>query len=187
MNRSDYLLRKVWMQMFRRCYSPEDQRYHRYGGRGIKVCAAWLRFEAFRDWAYSNGYAEGLSIDREDNDGDYCPENCRWTTPKEQANNTERNHVLEWNDETHTLAEWSEITGIPQTTIWKRVKLGWTPEKTLTKGVRKTLLEYKGETRTLAEWSRITGLADNTISRRLQRGWSIEDALTKNSQRGIKQ
>jgi hypothetical protein len=74
--------------MKQRCANPNNQKYKDYGGRGIKVCEEWLHdFQSFYDWAIANGYADGLSIDRIDVNGNYCPENCRWVTMMEQRHN----------------------------------------------------------------------------------------------------
>ena len=70
----------------RRCNNPNFTYYHRYGGRGIKVCKEWQEStSAFIEWALSHGYADNLTLDRIDNDGDYCPENCQWITQSENA------------------------------------------------------------------------------------------------------
>ena len=116
--------------MKKRCYNPKDKRFKNYGGRGIKVCDEWSNsFEAFYDWAMSNGYSEKLTIDRIDVNGDYFPENCRWATVKEQQRNTTRNHHVTAFGKTMTIAEWSEHTGISPGVIKDRLnKLHWTAD-----------------------------------------------------------
>jgi hypothetical protein len=98
--------------MKRRCYNPNGNRYERYGGRGIKVCDRWLT--SFMDFLKDMGRRPpGMTIGRIDNDGDYCLENCRWQTAKEQANNRIDNRVIEYEGKRSTLSEWANHLKIP--------------------------------------------------------------------------
>lgn len=116
-------LYRIWDSMKARCYDPNKNYYSLYGGRGIQVCNEWrYSFEAFQEWALNNGYDDTLTIDRIDADGNYCPENCRWSTIKEQNNNKRDNHYLTYKGETKTLAQWSEVTGFPYHTLSARVR-----------------------------------------------------------------
>lgn len=83
---SETLLYMVWVEMKQRCNNPNRKPYHRYGGRGIKVCNEWFNnYSAFKFWAILSGYHEGLTIDRIDNDGNYEPNNCQWLTNSENV------------------------------------------------------------------------------------------------------
>lgn len=131
---TDTRLFRIWGSMLTRCYNKNHKYYHRYGGRGITVCEEWLHsFQAFYDWAMSHGYADDLTLDRKDVNGNYCPENCKWSTQKEQMNNTSTNHLVTCNGETHTIAEWAAIKGINYYTLHSRLTTkGWPIEKALT-------------------------------------------------------
>lgn len=130
-------LYKVWKSMRDRCLNPKNRAYISYGGRGITVCSEWNNsYESFRDWALSNGYSGGLSIDRVNNDKGYYPENCRWATSAQQANNKRNNKEIEYNGETHTISEWERILGFKKSSLNARLRMGWSVERALTTPLR---------------------------------------------------
>ena len=109
----------VWCTMKRRCYTKTDKHYQWYGARGIMICSEWLELEPFHDWALANGYKHGLTLDRIDNDGNYCPENCRWVTMKEQSNNRRSTIYYEKGGEIKTLSQWADEFGMRYKQLWE--------------------------------------------------------------------
>lgn len=116
---------KIWAGMHDRCYNPNRKEYESYGGRGIQVCDEWKdNFQAFYDWSMENGYSDDLSIDRENNEGNYEPSNCRWTTRKVQSDNTRQTVHITVNGDTKNIGEWAETIGVARSTISRHYKLG---------------------------------------------------------------
>lgn len=121
----------IWAGMKRRCLDCKLQSFKWYGAKGIRYCKEWERFEPFFDWAKKNGYNDTLSLDRIDPTGNYCPENCRWATCKQQARNKSNNTVVEYNNEKHCLSEWAEKFNINYSTLLTRLRKGCSIEEAL--------------------------------------------------------
>lgn len=122
-----------WRAMIQRCCYPKHKYFEKYGGAGIIVCDEWHHsFEEFYKWSLLNGYKEGLSIDRINNDLGYNPDNCRWSDWKTQCRNRKTNIFLEYGGEKMCLTDWAIKTGIQYDTLKHRYKIGWPAEKILT-------------------------------------------------------
>lgn len=131
---TDTRLHDIWCSIRGRCFNIRNRAYDRYGGRGIVMCDAWKKdFTSFRDWATANGYADHLSIDRINNDGNYEPSNCRWATPTEQARNKRNSLMISAFGQTKCVAEWAEDERciVPAQRLYERLKRGWSLEKSM--------------------------------------------------------
>jgi len=109
----------IWCGMIGRC---KDAQQPNYGGRGIRVCAEWSSFERFHEWASASGYADTLSIDRIDNDGNYEPRNCRWVTAAAQAQNTSRTVRVRVDGQIVSLAEASRMLSLNYSRLQRRMR-----------------------------------------------------------------
>lgn len=113
----------VWSNMIKRCYSETSERFYTYGERGIVVCESWRTdFHAFARWALENGWELGLSIERKDVEGMYCPENCTFITMAAQMRNKTNNIRIIIDGDERCLTEWCEIFDVPFKTAWMRGK-----------------------------------------------------------------
>lgn len=143
-------LNSIFNEMKQRCYNPKNSKYKHYGARGITICSEWNNRERiglgtkgwykFKEWALSNGYISGLSIDRIDNNNKgYSPENCRWSTAEEQQNNKRNNILVILDNKVLTLSQACKKRGLSYDTVSKRLKYGWSIDKALGTDIR----EYK--------------------------------------------
>lgn len=114
---------KSWDKMLERCTNPNAHNYPHYGGRGITVCGRWRKFENFL--ADMGVRPEGMTIDRENRDGNYEPSNCRWASRSEQARNRSDNVLITIDGETMIQADWAKRSGVPAQTIQRRRSRGW--------------------------------------------------------------
>lgn len=119
----------AWANMRGRCENPNNPKFHRYGGRGIRVCERWLDFAAFAEDMGER--PAGATLDRRDNDGHYSKENCRWTTMRTQNRNRSDNRLLTARGRTACVTEWSGIVNLNTKTIRARLAKGWSHERIL--------------------------------------------------------
>lgn len=130
-NRSKHPLYMTQQGMISRCERPWNVGYKDYGGRGIKVCDDWHDIEKFIAWGEANGWKPGLTIERKDVNGDYCPENCCWIPRSRQTSNTRRTVWFEVDGKRMTMAEAARAKGLLRATVQLRLKSGWSKEQAL--------------------------------------------------------
>lgn len=168
---------RAWQNMKKRCDNPTNKSFKNYGGRGIKYCDKWETFEGF--WEdMQEGYADNLTLDRIDVQGNYSKENCRWAGKLIQANNTTTNHLITYDGETMSQADFARKYGVDYELFRHRMKKGWSVEEAM-KPVEKEEITYNGETKRVSEWAEERGMTYHQLKKRLMRGWSIEKALNQ--------
>lgn len=177
MNSESHRLYSTWKSMRTRCTNSNTHNYKYYGGRGIKVFREWEDFWVFVKDMYPS-HKEGLTLDRIDNDGNYCKENCRWATKSEQNNNQTKSLEIFYEGEFYTEAELAALTGVIRTTIQSRRKRGFTPEEMVNgKDTRKYKVgQLKFNLKELAEF---LGISPQLLCLRFKRGFSLEELVNE--------
>lgn len=129
----DTALYRKWASVKNRCFNRNDKMYKHYGERDITMCDEWKNdFKAFYNWSMKNGYKENLELDRIDNDGNYCPENCRYVTHQENLRNMKRTLKVTFKGETKPLIDWCDELNLNYHTVYNRIyNLGWNIDKAL--------------------------------------------------------
>lgn len=127
-------LYRKWISMKARCLRKSHKQWENYGGRGIDVCAEWLDFEPFAEWALQNGFKAHLTLERVNNNKGYSPNNCVWVSQKEQLRNTRSNVMVDAFGERKSLMEWAEDDRCKMSyhALRMRLKAGWPPERAIT-------------------------------------------------------
>ena len=122
----------IWANIKTRCYNHNDSHYERWGAKGVTMCEEWRNdFKAFYDWSMSHGYADNLTIDRINNDGNYEPNNCRWVELCEQSKNRTSVILLTYDGKTQSATEWARELKLGKDTVRQRYRKGWTVEECL--------------------------------------------------------
>lgn len=177
-------LYNIWHGAIDRCEREGAIGYKNYGARGISFYPPWKEnFDEFKKWALSNGYQDGLEIDRIDNSKGYSPDNCRWVTRSENNSNKRTNVIRTCNGVTDTLTNLCKMFGKRYGTVRQRVSNGMSIEEALEKpcGYRKkrtTELSAFGVTRPLREWCELYEIRPHLVCQRISSGWPVEKALT---------
>ena len=166
----------VWDGMKQRCNNPNHVAYSNYGGRGISVCEEWSNdYTKFREFMLAHGYDPGApfgecTIDRIDNDGNYCPENCRVISAQEQQNGKSNVFSFILDGKRTTISGAARMRGKTRSCLQYRLSHGWNLEEAIEEPVREAVkLEANGECHTIKEWTNILGVSDNVLRGRLQR------------------
>jgi hypothetical protein len=172
----------VWLGLRARCDAINNKRYCYYGQRGITYSKHW---ESFINFFEDMGFCpEGHSLDRIDNNGNYCKENCRWATPKVQVNNRRSTVHLECAGKMYTQSEFCETHKLNKEKVKTQIRRGWTAEEILF-GVRRGNIEFGGVVYSRDTFAKIANISNCKLSKRIQLGWSAEEIIKGCKCRGV--
>ncbi len=176
----------AWQSIKKRCYYTQGKQYDDYGGRGIRVCDRWLH--SFDNFIADMGMkpTSKHTIEREDNDGDYTPTNCRWATRQEQARNKRNNRLLSYGGVTKTAAQWNEEKGFSRNLLRDRLRWGWTIEQametsTVPPGCRRDSLDDAGVLKIFQ--LRATGITMKSIACQMGTKWRTVSYILRREKR----
>lgn len=178
----------LWMGMRQRCSNPNNSSYAWYGGKGVTVCDEWENnYLSFKKWALETGYDESLprgmqTIERKNVGKGYSPDNCEWKTIQQQQRNKGNTKLFEYNGESHTVVEWSEILGLKHGTLHSRVLgRGWGIKEAIETPAReqheKIFVDYRGEGRSISEISQESGVPRYALKVGIRKGKTAEDII----------
>lgn len=169
---------RIWMGMKNRITREKDRDYPRYGGRGLDMDPAWEVFDAFWE-EMCDGYFDGATIDRINNERGYWPDNCRWATNLQQQRNKSNNRWLEYKGKAYTIRHLSGVLGMSRCALEPRLAKGMTveaAEKDYHSRARRPRIKYKGLLWTLRGFSEKTGISRCALSTRMKNGMSATEA-----------
>jgi len=170
---------RAWNNMLTRCYNPKSQRYHRYGGRGIRVCEQWVK--SFQNFISDMGVAptELHTIGRIDNDGNYCPENCRWELPEQQAANTSRSVRVQTDHGEMSAKEAAAFYGVTYGALIQRIQAGRSKSDLSKASLHLQIIEVDGVSGPTTYWMKEAGIPISSFYYHMRKGLTREQIVRK--------
>ena len=171
---------RIWLAMKARCYAPSNKNIGMYQRNGIQVCDRWRH--SFENFLADMGSIPGddYSIERIDNLGDYCPENCKWIPMREQMKNRSNVPLYTHNGETHCLKEWAKILNLNPEFLRGRIRRGKSFEEAISGDIFHRQISINGESKTVKEWCDHFSLNAGSVYSRIHRGMTAHDAIMTN-------
>jgi hypothetical protein len=173
------LLYSIWYMIHDRCYNPKNVAFSRYAGKGVSVCQRWT--DSFDDFVSDMGERPSMfhSVERRDNSGNYCPENCYWGTPPEQTRNKDCNKWVTYKGQTMILTDLANAYNLNYGTLYSRIiKRGWSVERAVEEASKhKWLIYYEGELFSQRGLCRHLNISFARVSWHIGKGKSVKEAF----------